>query len=82
MWTVFASLGVILSACYMLWLYQRVFYGKASEEVQHHIPDLTGREWACMVPLIIMMVWMGTYTQSFLTADHQGRRTAAESNEP
>ena len=67
LWTVFASLGVILSACYMLWLYQRVFYGKASEEVEHHMPDLTGREWACMVPLIIMMVWMGTYTQTFLT---------------
>ena len=30
-WTVFAAIGVILSACYMLWLYQRVFYGKASE---------------------------------------------------
>jgi NADH-quinone oxidoreductase subunit M len=66
-WTVFASLGAILSACYMLWLYQRVFYGNASEEVEHHMPELTGREWACMVPLIIMMVWMGTYTQTFLT---------------
>jgi len=66
-WTVFASLGVILSACYMLWLYQRIFFGKASEEVEHHITDLTGREWACVIPLIIMMVWMGTYTQSFLT---------------
>jgi NADH-quinone oxidoreductase subunit M len=67
LWTVFASTGAILAACYMLWLYQRVFFGKASEEVEHHIPDLTGREWACMVPLVILMVWMGTYTQSFLT---------------
>jgi NADH-quinone oxidoreductase subunit M len=33
-WTVFASLGVILSACYMLWLYQRVFYGEASESTR------------------------------------------------
>jgi NADH-quinone oxidoreductase subunit M len=66
-WTVFASLGAILSACYMLWLYQRVFYGNASEEVEHHITELTGREWACIVPLIVMMVWMGTYTQTFLT---------------
>ena len=67
LWTVFASLGVILSACYMLWLYQRVFYGKVSEEVEHHITDFTAREWACALPLIIMMVWMGTYTQTFLT---------------
>ena len=67
LWTVFASLGVILSACYMLWLYQRAFFGKTSDEVAHHVPDLSGREWACVVPLILMMVWMGTYTQSFLT---------------
>lgn len=67
LWTVFAALGAILSACYMLWLYQRVFYGKPSEEVTHHITELTGREWACALPLIIMMVWMGTYTQTFLT---------------
>src|SRR6202021_32740 len=44
MWTTFAAIGVILSACYMLWLYQRVFYGKASESVTKHIFDLTGRE--------------------------------------
>jgi len=65
-WTVFASLGVILSACYMLWLYQRVFYGEANEEVRHHIFDLNLREWAAVVPLIVMMVWMGVYSQSFL----------------
>ena len=65
-WTVFASLGVILSACYMLWLYQRVFFGETSEEVRHHVPDLSAREWACVVPLVVMMVWMGMYSQSFL----------------
>ena len=65
-WTVWASIGVILSACYMLWMYQRVFYGEAGEEVRHHIPDLTFREWAAIVPLVVMMVWMGVYSQSFL----------------
>ncbi len=65
-WTVFAALGVILSACYMLWLYQRTFYGKASEGVMHHMHDLTPREWAAIVPLIVLMVWMGTFTQSFM----------------
>ncbi len=39
-WTVFAALGAILAACYMLWLYQRVFFGKASEDLTHHMPDL------------------------------------------
>jgi NADH-quinone oxidoreductase subunit M len=65
-WTIFAALGVILSACYMLWMYQRVFYGEAHEEVRHHIFDLKPREWAAVIPLAAMMVWMGVYPQSFL----------------
>ncbi|MGD1095093.1 MAG: NADH-quinone oxidoreductase subunit M [Bryobacteraceae bacterium] len=66
MWTTFAAIGVILSACYMLWLYQRTFYGKASESVTHHMFDLTGREWAAILPLLILMFWMGIFTQSFM----------------
>ena len=65
-WTIWASVGVILSACYMLWMYQRVFYGEAGHEVRSHVPDLNYREWAVVVPLIVMMVWMGVYSQSFL----------------
>jgi NADH-quinone oxidoreductase subunit M len=65
-WTIFAALGVILSACYMLWMYQRVFYGEVNEEVRHHMPDLNFREWAAVVPLIVMMVWMGMFSRSFL----------------
>lgn len=67
-WTVFASLGVILSACYMLWLYQRVFFGKPSDEVTHHMYDMKAREWAAAVPLVLLMVWMGVFSQSFLPA--------------
>ena len=51
MWAVFAALGVILGACYMLWLYQRTFYGRASESVAHHMHDLTMREWVAIIPL-------------------------------
>jgi NADH-quinone oxidoreductase subunit M len=65
-WAVWASIGVILSACYMLWLYQRVFYGEPGGEVRHHVFDMNGREWAAVIPLIVMMVWMGVYSQSFL----------------
>jgi NADH-quinone oxidoreductase subunit M len=65
-WTVYASIGVILSACYMLWMYQRVFYGEAGEEVLSHVGDMKSREWAAIVPLLVMMVWMGVYSQSFL----------------
>ena len=65
-WSVFAAMGVILSACYMLWLYQRVFYGATPEPVASHVFDLNRREWAAVIPLVAMMVWMGVYTPSFL----------------
>jgi NADH-quinone oxidoreductase subunit M len=61
-----AGLGVIFSACYMLWLYQRAFLGGASESVRHHVGDLTTRELAAIAPLVILMVWMGTATAGFL----------------
>jgi NADH-quinone oxidoreductase subunit M len=67
-WVVFAALGVILSACYMLWLYQRAFFGRASQSLSHHMPDLNVREWAAVLPLLILMFWMGIYSQSFMPA--------------
>jgi NADH-quinone oxidoreductase subunit M len=65
-WAVFAALGVILSACYMLWLYQRVFFGETPADVGAHMRDLNGRERLAMIPLLILMLWMGTVTQTFL----------------
>jgi NADH-quinone oxidoreductase subunit M len=65
-WAIYASLGVILSACYMLWMYQRVIYGEVNPEVRSHVSDLSLREWAAVVPLLAMIVWMGVYSQSFL----------------
>ena len=73
-WAIWAALGVILSACYMLWMYQRVFYGELKEAVRSHLPDLNLREWAVVIPLIAMMVWMGVYSKSFL--DPVGKTTA------
>jgi len=61
-----AAIGVILAAWYLLWLYQRVFLGDAGEEVTAHVRDLTGREVAATVPLIVMMLWMGIYSKTFL----------------
>jgi len=65
-WAVFAATGVILSAAYLLWLYQRAFLGEASEAVKHHIRDLSPREWVAILPLVALMVWMGTAAQTFL----------------
>lgn len=67
-WSVWAAIGVILSAAYMLWLYQRTFLGKTQHQHEpHHTQyDLRPAEWAPVAILIAMMIWLGTYTQSFM----------------
>lgn len=64
-WAAWAAVGVILSAAYMLWMYQRTFLGKPT---QHNavFADLTRRDWVPLLPLIVFMVWLGSYTQTFL----------------
>jgi NADH-quinone oxidoreductase subunit M len=63
-WAVWASGGVILSAAYMLWMYGRVFFGRLRQSTI--APDLRVGEWAPVLLLMFFMVWLGTYTQSFL----------------
>ena len=52
-----AGLGVILSAVYMLWMFQRVFYGEVTHEENTAQPDLQPREWASVLPLCAMARW-------------------------
>ncbi|MGQ9917923.1 MAG: complex I subunit 4 family protein [Bryobacteraceae bacterium] len=73
-----AGTGVILSAVYMLWLVQRVFYGPTPDPVRHHVTDMNPREWALVLPLIVMMVWMGVGPQSFLPAISAQNRQVLE----
>ena len=56
---VLAASGVIWSACYLLWMYQRVFYGPIRYEENHHVPDIDGREQISLWPLAVMAVVMG-----------------------
>jgi NADH-quinone oxidoreductase subunit M len=61
-----AATGVILSAVYMLWMYQRVMWGQVENEKNKTLLDLVGREYAMLVPLLIVMLWMGMYSSYFL----------------
>jgi NADH-quinone oxidoreductase subunit M len=61
-----AALGIILSAVYMLWMYQRVIWGEINNEKNANLPDIGGRETAMLIPLLIAMVWMGVYSNFFL----------------
>jgi NADH-quinone oxidoreductase subunit M len=65
-WAGWAGLGIILNAGYMLWLYQRMFFGEINNEKNKLLPDLSVREWAYMLPLVIMSFWIGIYPGPFL----------------
>src|SRR5215211_7809439 len=65
-WAGWAALGIILNAGYMLWLYQRMFFGNVENPKNQNLPDLKGREWAYMVPLLVMSLWIGVYPKPFI----------------
>ena len=56
---VLGATGIIWSACYMLWMYQRVFYGKVTVPVNNTLPDASGRERAALWPTVIFALIMG-----------------------
>src|SRR5260221_10671441 len=62
----FAATGVILSATYMLWMFQRVNYGPVTDEKNAHLPDLKPREWAVIVPIVAVAILMGVVPNLFL----------------
>ncbi len=61
-----AALGVILSAVYMLWMFRRVVWGEVTNEKNQKLPDLFSWEKAMLIPLLILIFWMGVYSNNFL----------------
>jgi NADH-quinone oxidoreductase subunit M len=64
-WTAWAVPGVVLAAAYLLWLYQRVFFGTVTNPKNEKLHDLTPREVATFVPLLIMAFWIGLAPKPF-----------------
>jgi NADH-quinone oxidoreductase subunit M len=65
-WAVFAASGVVLGAAYMLYLYQRTMFGKIENPKNEGLSDLSHREFATFVPLLILAVWMGLFPSPFI----------------
>jgi len=63
---IIGALGVILAAVYMLWMYQRVMFGEMTHAVNKQLTDLTLREFVVLVPIVLVIVWIGLYPQPFL----------------
>ena len=57
---------MILSACYMLWMFQRVIFGPVTHEENRDLKDLSLRERLVFAPLLILIFWMGVMPQPFL----------------
>ena len=58
-WALFAALGIVLGAAYMLWLYQRVFFGPLTNPENKGLKDLSGRELLYLMPLVILCFVIG-----------------------
>ena len=59
--------GIVLAAGYMLWMLQRVVLGEPSSEVASRLPDLTSRELATVIPLVLVVFWVGLYPGPLLS---------------
>jgi NADH-quinone oxidoreductase subunit M len=62
-YAVLAAIGIVLGAAYLLWLYQRVFWGPLDNPANASLTDVNGRELGMMLALVILMVWLGVYPQ-------------------
>jgi NADH-quinone oxidoreductase subunit M len=71
-WASWAATGVILSACYLLWAYQRVFFGEVTHEKNREISDIDAREKWSLVVVSVVILWMGISSPFFT------RRIAAD----
>ncbi|MCG8603574.1 NADH-quinone oxidoreductase subunit M [bacterium] len=63
---VLAATGVILAAVYMLTMFQRVMFGKLENEANRKLVDLSGREIAVLVPIVVVIIFIGVYPNAFL----------------
>jgi NADH-quinone oxidoreductase subunit M len=65
-YAVLATVGVILGAVYLLWAYQRMWHGPLEREENRALPDLTGREWAILAPLVAAIIVLGLFPRPVL----------------
>src|SRR5690606_3174214 len=64
---IIAGLGVIFGAVYMLWMFQRVMFGKNENKENQNLKDLTFREWTVLVPLLGAIFFMGLFPNFFFS---------------
>jgi NADH-quinone oxidoreductase subunit M len=68
--TALASLGIILAAAYLLWMVQRVAFGVPSPAYLPKLRDVNQRELVALVPLVVLVFWIGLFPNPLLTRMH------------
>ncbi|PYT01474.1 MAG: Fe-S-binding domain-containing protein [Acidobacteria bacterium] len=76
--TMLAGTGVIFAAVYLLWMIQRVFFGKVTNEKNRTLSDLSWREIGLIAPLLALMVYMGVYPRPFLDTSEASVKAVQE----
>jgi NADH-quinone oxidoreductase subunit M len=79
---ILAATGVVLGAVYMLWMVQRVFFGPIKHEENRQLRDLVPREWLLLVPLALLMLWIGLYPKPFLSRIEVSVEQLIEQSQP
>ena len=67
------AVGVILAACYLLWMYQRVWFNDRGDDAVKpaiSLRDFSAREIVSLLPLVVFAVWVGVYPNTFLEFLH------------
>ncbi|HYF03473.1 MAG TPA: NADH-quinone oxidoreductase subunit M [Patescibacteria group bacterium] len=73
-YAVVAATGVIFAAVYLLWMFQRVMYGTVTNPENQNLPDLTRSEKWQLIPLVIFIVWIGIYPNTFMRISENSTR--------
>jgi NADH-quinone oxidoreductase subunit M len=81
-WAAWGLVGVILSAAYLLWLYQRVMLGEITNPANETLRDLSAREFATLVPLVALSFWIGVYPTPIFRAIDQPVHKIVEAVNP
>ena len=66
-WAACATSGVILAACYILWMFQRVMFLELKNPENMKLKDMSVRELITVVPLLVLIFWIGLYPKPFMS---------------
>lgn len=80
-YAIIASVGIVLSAVYLLWLYQRVMLGPIVKEENKNLKDLSKLEYLSLIPILVFIFWIGVYPNTFLKISEASVKKLVESFE-